>query len=856
MPETSVIRQMFSARGNVSGSSATRSALGRSVIGRIPGLGFCACMLLTSCGGGGGSPPPVPTASINASPAILRSGGTATLAWTSTNATSCTASGGWTGTLATSGSQSVGPLSTNATYSLTCTGAGGSSGPATATVNIVPSATLSANPALVASGGTATLTWSSSNATSCTASGGWSGTEPATGSHTTGAVSSNMTYSLTCTGAGGTSNTAQASVTVGAVTLSPSLSTLTLSQTEQYTATVPVGSVTWSVDGVAGGNSSVGIISSTGLYTAGTAAGTHTILATSTANGSLSANAVAAVTALAGVYTYHDDLARDGANTQEYALATSNVNTSTFGKLFSCTVDGAVYAQPLWVAGLTVNGAFHNVVFVVTEHDGLFAFDADASPCTNLWSVSLIDTAHGAMSGETTVPAGTSGYLVGSGSGDMTPEVGVTGTPVIDPTSGILYVASKSVSADQTTFYQRLHAINALTGAEEPGSPVLISATAPGTGDGGNTDSFNPRTENQRCGLALVNGVVYIAWASHEDTAPYYGWIIGYTYAGSSLTQTVVYNVTPNTGYGGIWMGGGAPAADENNDLYVITGNGDFDATSASAPNNDYGDSLLKLGSSLTVLDYFTPSDQATDNSDDKDFGAGGTAILADLPGQPIQHLVMGGGKDGTLYLLNRDALGGLGDSAAVQEVSLGHGIFVTGAYWNDTYYIAGAGGPLTAYTLDPNIPQLSNAAASSHAFGFPGSTPSVSSMGTQNGIVWTLDNTQYCTHQSKGCGPAVLYAYNAANVATELWDSSMVAGDAAGNAVKFAVPTIANGRVYMGTRGNNTGGSYGSTTVSGELDVYGLKGTATASSNAANPRRNKHASTHPKGLRRAQPAS
>jgi len=787
-----------------------------------------------SCSGPGGASAPasatvsiVPVATLAANPTNVSSGGSSRLTWSSTNATSCAASGGWTGSLATSGSQSVGPLSSSATYALTCTGAGGTSAPASATVtvNAPPTATLTASPALVASGGSATLTWSSTNATSCTASGGWNGAEPTSGTQSSAAITTTTSYSLVCTGAGGTSNTAQASVTVGTLSLSPSIAALTLSQTQQYTATVPVGSVSWSVDGVAGGNSSVGIVSSTGLYTAGTAAGTHTITATSTANASFTASAVAAVTDLAGVYTYHNDLARDGVNAQEYALTTSNVNTTSFGKLFSCTVDGAVYAQPLWVSGLTINGARHNVVFVATEHDGLFAFDADQSPCVTLWSANLIDGSHGANAGETTVPAGTSGYLVGSGSGDITPEVGVTGTPVIDPTHGILYVVSKSVSADQTTFYQRLHAINLLTGAEENGSPTVIGATYPGTGDGGTSDAFSARPENERSGLALVNGVVYIAWASHEDTPPYYGWVIGYSYSGSAFTQTAVYNATPNAHYGGIWMGGGAPAADENNNLYVITGNGNFDVTNASAPTNDYGDSLLELQSgTLAVGQYFTPSDQASDNSGDADFGAGGTAILADLPGEPVQHLIMGGGKDGSLYALNRDTLGGLGDSAAVQKVSIGHPIFVTGAYWNQYFYLAGLGGPLAAYQLNPSVPTFTSAASSSNTFGFPGSTPAISATGTQNGIVWALNTSAYCTNQSKSCGPAVLYAYTALNVASELWDSSEESADAAGNAVKFAVPTIANGKVYVGTRGNNTGGAYGSTSVSGELDVYGLK--------------------------------
>lgn len=796
------------------------------------GLGLLVAACHSGSSGSSSSSPP-PTATLTAAPTVVASGAQATLTWSSTNSASCVGSGGWAGTLATSGSQSVGPITTNTTYTLVCTNsAGKASSAVSATVNVTPTATLTASPSTITTGASATLTWSSANATSCTASGAWSGAQAASGSTPTGALTSNTTYGLTCSGAGGTSSVAQATVTVvpaGAVTLAPTIATLTLTQSQQFTATVPggVGAV-WTVDGVAGGNSSVGLISSGGLYTPGTAVGTHTIIAASIADASESANATVVVTDLTGVTTYHDDNARDGANTQEYALTPANVNTTSFGKLFSCTVDGAVYAQPLWVAGLTINGTVHNVVFVATAHDSLYAFDADQSPCQPLWQVSLIDAAHGANSGETTVPAGTTGNLVGGGTGDITPEVGVIGTPVIDASAGILYVVSKSVSSDQATFYQRLHAIDLLSGNEKGGSPALIAATYPGSGDGSSSVAFNARQELQRAGLALVNGTVYIAWASHEDKTPYYGWVMGYQYSGgsASFTQTAVLNVTPNVQYGGIWMGGGAPAADSSNNLYLLTGNGTFDVTNGTAPNNDYGDSLLQLSSALSVEQYFTPSDQASDNSGDHDFGSGGAAILADLPGEPVTHLIMGGGKDGSLYVLNRDSLGGLDGtpSHAVQQISLGHGLFVTGAYWNFTYYVAGLSGPMTAYALNPAIPQFTQASASTQTFGFPGSTPSISANVMTNGIVWALNNSLYCTNQSHGCGAAVLYAYNAGNVATELWDSSMVAADQAGNAVKFTVPTVANGKVYIGTRGNNTGGVYGSTSVSGELDVYGLK--------------------------------
>ncbi len=614
-------------------------------------------------------------------------------------------------------------------------------------------------------------------------------------------------------------------VASGSVTITPAIAALTAAQTQQFDAIIPGGgAVTWTVDGVAGGNATVGVIGASGLFTPGTAAGSHTIAATSAAYPSLSGTAVAAVTNLVGVYTYHDDLARDGANTQEFALTPSTVTATSFGKLFSCSVDGAVYAQPLWVANLVVNGAHHNVIFVATEHDSVYAFDADTSPCTPLWRVSLIDVAHGASSGETPVPDAPSDYRVGQGAGDTSPEVGVTGTPVIDPSSGILYVVSKSVDSSQTVFYQRLHAIDLLTGSEEHASPVVIAATYPGIGDGGSTVAFNPGPQNQRAALALVNGVVYIAWAAHEDVPPWYGWVMGYSYGAAGFTQVSVFNTAPDTQEAGVWMSGGAPAADANGNLYLVTGNGGFDANASPAPNSDYGDSLLELSVTLQLSQYFTPSDQATDEAGDKDFGAGGAAVLADLPtSSPVSQLILCGGKDGTLYLLNRAMLGGFGDSAAVQKIAFGNPVYATGAYWNSNFYLSGSLGPLSDFVLTPTIPAMTLSAASTHIYGFGGSSPSVSAAGTQNGIVWTLDNANFCIGHASSCGPSVLYAHDAEDIATELWDSGTVAANAAGNAIKFTVPTVANGKVYVGTRGNNTGGVSGSTAVAGELDVYGL---------------------------------
>ena len=541
----------------------------------------------------------------------------------------------------------------------------------------------------------------------------------------------------------------------------------------------------------------------------------------------MSATVSVAVTDLTGVSTYHNNLSRNGANTQEYALTPAAVNASTFGRLFSCTVDGAIYAQPLWVANLTVSSAKHNVVFVATQHDSVYAFDADSSvtPCVPLWHANLLDSDHGGTSGETSVISSGPDYYVGAGVGDIAPEVGVTGTPVIDLTTNTLYVVSKSMTISGLSFYQRLHAIDLATGNEKFSGPVTIAATFPGTGDGSSTTTFVARQENQRPGLALVNGVVYIAWASHEDTPPFYGWVIGYK--ASDLSQLSVFNVDPNAGEGGIWMSGGAPAADSAGNLFLITANGSFDATSTSPPNNDYGDSLLELSGNLAVEQYFTPSDQETDNIIDNDFGSGGATVLVDLPanGSNPTHLVIGGGKDGALYLLDRDNMGGLGDSNAWQELNLGNGIYATGAFWNSSFYIATRGGNLQEFALSASTAKLTlMPGASSVTFDFPGATPSVTSMpDNSNGIVWALDQSQYCTSQSPGCGPAVLHAYDAGNLANEFWNSTQGTGNSAGFAVKFTVPTVANGKVYIGTRGNNTGDVDSSTSIPGELDVYGL---------------------------------
>ena len=620
------------------------------------------------------------------------------------------------------------------------------------------------------------------------------------------------------------------------VSISPKVTGLTVSQNVALIATTnDSAGVSWSMSPSEGSFSLKQSLNGASVtLTAPTTPGLYTLTATSITNPARTASLQVGVTDLQGILTYHNDLARDGVNSQEYVLTPANVNTSTFGKLLSCPVDGAITAQPLWVANLNMSGGRHNAVLVATANDTLYAFDADATTCSQLWSASLIDPAHGGTPGETSF------YFTPG-----TSEIGVLGTPVIDPATQILYAVSKSQSGSipgTQQSYQRLHAISLLTGREMPGSPVLIQGSYPGSGDGSGVAIFNARMENQRPGLALVNGIVYIAWAANGgDIAPYYGWVMGYRYAGGGFNQTAVLNVTPNTGAGGIWMSGGAPAADASGNLYLITGNGAFDAANAAPPNDDYGDSLLRLSpapeeaavnhfdsarTTLPVVQYFTPSDQLSDAANDYDFGAGGAAVLADVKlGNPARtvHLVIGGGKDGSLYVLNRDALGGYGDSNAWQKITAGSGIYSTVAMWHDLLYVVGANGStISSYALTASNPAAgfvlqSTAHALDAALGMPNNSPSISSSGDTNGILWALDTThQTCATQQPNCQSAVLHAYDATSM-SELWNSLQLSSQdyAGGYSSNFLVPTIANGRVYIGTRG---------LMAPGELDVYGLK--------------------------------
>jgi uncharacterized protein YjdB len=825
-----------------SGKYVLYFCFGAAVLAPIPFVSGCA---------GGPSAPPPPAITVSVSPPSASVQVTKTQQFTATVANTSNTAVTWQVAGVAGGDATHGTISSAGMYqapaavpnpaSVTVTAVSQAdntkSGSATVTVTAAPDTTSPSAPtnltATAVSASQINLTWTASTdnvgvtgyrVERCQGTGCSNFAQIATPSGTnfndTGlSASTSYSYRVRATdGAGnlsGYSNTASATTQAGStnisVSLSPKRGGLTVTQTMAFTATVTNDTggqgVTWSATAGTFSNQTA----TTATYAAPATAGTVTITATSKADVTKSASTTVGVTDLAGVFTYRGNPSRDGANQQEYALTTSNVKSSSFGKLFSCAVDGEVYAQPLWVANLSIGGGTHNVIFAATENDSVYAFDADTSPCHQYWKVNFLS------SGVTTVPPGDTGET-----GDINKKIGITGTPVIDPSTKTLYVVAKTKEGT-ANYHQRLHALSLTDGSEKFGGPADITSaiTVPGTGDTGDSSvgctagsgnvPFCPLRENQRPGLALANGVVYVAWASHGDRQPYHGWVIGFN--PSTLARVFTYNDSPNGFEGGIWMSGGAPAIDSGNNLYLITGNGDFDGVS------DFGDSFLKLSSSLSLSDWFTPNVQDQLNAQDLDLGSGGAAILVDLPsGSPVQRLLVGGGKGlgqaGQIYVLNRDSLGHTNatDSGAVQQWSPGGAIFSTPAFWQNTLYLAGVGQHLQAFSLSTSTSKFNTTPSSqtSASFGFPGATPAVSSKGTANGIVWALDTSNNGTPNGTGAnGPALLHAYDATNLTTELWNSSQGTGNAAGTAVKFVVPTVANGKVYIGTQT--------------EIDVYGL---------------------------------
>jgi hypothetical protein len=496
------------------------------------------------------------------------------------------------------------------------------------------------------------------------------------------------------------------------------------------------------------------------------------------------------------ILTHHYDAARTGANLNETVLTPANVNSNQFGKLFSSPVDGQIYAQPLYVPGVSILGhGTHNVVYVATEHDSVYAFDADGGVMSPLWQRSFINPA----AGITTV----SDADFPQPYDDIAPEIGITGTPVIDPSSGTLYVVAKT--KENGNFVQRLHALDISSGAEKFGGPSIIQASVPGAGvrnDGNGNVVLDPLINLQRAGLLLVGNTVYIAFGSHGDFDPFNGWILGYD--AHSLKQVIAYAPDADGSGGSVWQSGGGPAADSVGNIYVQVANGDFDAANGG---RDYGDTALKLqpsGNSFRVADYFTPFDQQVLSDLDHDLGAGGIVLLPDQATSP-NHLLLASNKEGKLYLINRDNMGHFhagDDSQILQTLQFAGGIFSAPAVWQDKVYVSAVGDSMKCYRV--NAGHLTLASDTGQVLGYPGSTPVVSANGSSNAIVWTLQ----VDHQLSDA--AVLHAHDASDLSRELYNSTQAGDrDTAGASVKFAVPVVVNGRVYVG------GGD--------QLTVYGL---------------------------------
>jgi HYDIN/CFA65/VesB family protein len=595
------------------------------------------------------------------------------------------------------------------------------------------------------------------------------------------------------------------------VAISPRQLSLTPTQTEQFQATISGVSstnVTWWVDGIAGGNGTVGTITTSGLYTPPSTPGTHTVAAISTANALESASVPVFVTNNSGVFTQHNDNGRTGQNLNETVLSPANVNKTQFGKLGRFAVDGYVYAQPLYVAGVAIpNEGTHNVVYVATEGDSVFAIDADTE--TLLWKTNFL-----IPSSVTTIP---STDLAEAGGGNLVPQIGITSTPVIDTNLNAIFVvaATKEYQSGSGTYewIQRLHGLDLATGAEIPNSPAVIQGSVPGSGSGssGGKISFNALLENQRPGLLLLDGVVYISWGSQNDQNPFHGWVMGYSE--TSMQQVAMYNTTPNSKEGGVWQSGFAPAADANGNIYLATGNGTFDA---NLGGTDYADSFLRLntaGGTLAVADYFSPYNQGIMGADNLDLGAGGVLLLPTQPG-PFPDLLVGGGKTASIYLVDRDSMGGYGPGSdnIVQELEdvlnvPANSVGIRGgpAYWNGQIYVAGTGDVAKSFGLSNGLLSTFPLSESPTKNFYPGATPVVSSNGSTNGVVWVLETDGYAKSTA-----AILHAYDAFNLGDELYNSKMnPTRDSAAGAVKFTLPTVVNGKVFVPTET--------------ELDFYGL---------------------------------
>ena len=488
------------------------------------------------------------------------------------------------------------------------------------------------------------------------------------------------------------------------------------------------------------------------------------------------------------VSTYHNDIGRTGQNTTETILTQANVNSTTFGLLRKLAVDGGVDAEPLYLSQLSISGTAHNVVFIMTEHDSAYAFDSDTG--TQLWKVSLLG------SGETSSDD--------RGCGQVSPEIGITSTPVIDRSAGahgILYAVA--MSKNGSTYFQRLHALDITTGVELEGGPVTVQATYPGTGDNssGGQVAFDPKQYKDRAALLLLNSVIYTSWASHCDYSPYTAWIMGYNQ--TTLAQTSVLNLTPNGNEGSIWQSGGGLAADVQGNIYALIANGTFDTTldANGFPNKqDYGNGFVKVsttGGNLKVADYFNMSNTSNESGADQDLGSGGAMVLPDLNygTAGTLNLAVGAGKDGNLYVVNRNNMGkwNANSNNVYQELAgaVSNGVWGVPAYFNSTVYYCDQGSTLKSFSIS-NGKLATTPVHTGASFTYPGVLPSVSANGTSNGIVWAIENS----------GTAVLHAFAANDLTQELYNSNQAVNsrDHFGGGNKFITPMIADGKVFAAT--------------------------------------------------------
>ncbi len=488
------------------------------------------------------------------------------------------------------------------------------------------------------------------------------------------------------------------------------------------------------------------------------------------------------------VMTYHNNNARTGLNAAETTLTLANVNSAQFGKLFVASADGLVDAQPLYLSAVPVQGTNHNLLIVATEHDSVYAFDADSG--AQMWQISTL------LPGETTSDD--------RGCSQVTPEIGITSTPAISrpkSSNGVIFVVAMSKDSSGN-YHQRLHALDAPTGKELYNGPAEISGQYPGTGDNSQNGYviFDPSQYEERAGILLLNGTVYLSWTSHCDQRPYTGWIMGY--GATSLKQTTILNVTPNANEGAIWGSGAGPAADNTGNIYFLDGNGIFDTTlnSQGLPNSgDYGNAFVKLNTKggLSVADYFEMDNGPTESAEDIDLGSGGAILLPNMKDSSgtTWQLAAGAGKDGNIYIVNRSSLGKFNSKSnnIYQQLSgvLPGGLWSMPAYFNGRLYYGAVGQPITAFQFKNAKLKTTPAAQTSNSFGYPGVTPSISANGGTNGIVWASENTT----------PAVLHAYNAQTL-QEIYNSTQAPNgrDNFGNGNKFITPLIINGKVYVGT--------------------------------------------------------